>query len=168
MIRQATSLEALHICKAVKFSPSADFKALLQVDSAGDLAAIVGYDSWTINAVHMHIWIPKWIGKEFIREAFRYTFDIAGKGLAIGGTPAHNAAALEFNRRVGFRETYRIKDGWALGTDMVIQEMQRRECRWILRSDHYGHIQESKEDRQEAVQSCESRSQRHSASATHH
>ena len=100
---------------------------------------MAGYDYWTPNAVQMHIWIKHpeaYLSKEFIQEGFGYPFN-SGRNLVIGVTPGDNARALTFNRKLGFVEKYRIKDGWSLGTDMVIQELRREDCRWLPRSlDH--------------------------------
>jgi hypothetical protein len=34
---------------------------------------------------------------------------------------------------MGFRETFRLKNGWDIGVDMVLKEMHRDECRWLLK-----------------------------------
>lgn len=133
MITQTNKEENEKFCRLVSYSPSVNFKAIkLEIDDI--IWAIVGYDHWTPNAVQMHSWINpniKRLNKGFIRECLRYPFEIGKRGLVIGVTPGDNAPALEFNRRIGFKEVYRIKDGWALGTDMVIQELRREACRWI-------------------------------------
>jgi RimJ/RimL family protein N-acetyltransferase len=121
---------------AVSYKPTGDFKGIKMVDPDGEYVAIIGYDCWTLNAVQMHTWIPqpkKFTSRFFIHECFRYPFEIGNLGLVVGVTPADNESALELNRRIGFRETYRMKDGWAVGVDMVIQEMRREECRWLHR-----------------------------------
>jgi hypothetical protein len=103
----------------------------------GSIGAMVGYDNWTPNLVQMHIWIKNpevYLSREFVQEAFRYPFIQGDRALVIGVTPGDNVRALEFNRKIGFIETYRVKDGWSPGTDMVIQEMRREACRWIPRS----------------------------------
>ncbi len=133
MIAQCTPAEAAYFASLIGYTPSIGFKAIKHTKD-DKVLAVVGYDYWTPNSVQMHIWIqsPKaFSSRQFIREAFRYPFEICGRGLVIGVTPGDNAKALEFNRRIGFREVYRIKDGWSLGTDVVIQEMRRAECRWL-------------------------------------
>ncbi len=135
MISQATKAQLIDFCEAISYTPSIRFKAIVLMEE-GKILAAAGYDHWTPNAVQMHIWIPERLSKLFVREAFRYPFEIGNKGLVIGVTPGDNTRALELNRHVGFREVYRIVDGWTLGTDMVIQEMRRDECRWLSRRDH--------------------------------
>ena len=87
----------------------------------------------------MHIWVdsPKALTRKYIQEVFNYVFTTCGVGVAIGVTPCNNTRALELNKRVGFVEVCRIKDGYALGTDSAIQVMRREECRWIVQKDSH-------------------------------
>jgi hypothetical protein len=120
--------------EATSYHCTDQFKAIV-LRVKGEIHAMTGYDFWTPNAVQMHIWIKHpeaYLSKEFIQECFGYPFG-SGRNLVIGVTPGDNERALEFNRKIGFKEAHRIKDGWSLGTDMVIQEMRRDECRWLSR-----------------------------------
>lgn len=133
MITTADESDIIEFLAATAYKPTELFRAIKSVDEAGELQAMVGYDYWTPNAVQMHIWIKHpeaYLSKELLQEGFGYPFN-SGRNLVIGVTPGDNTRALEFNRKLGFRETHRIKDGWSAGTDMVIQEMRRDECRWL-------------------------------------
>lgn len=133
MISAATAQEIAYFCSLINYYPTSNFRAIKLVKS-GRVLAVTGYDYWTPNCVEMHIWIqsPKafW-SRKFIQECFRYPFEICNRGIVIGVTPGDNRRALEFNRRVGFKEVHRVKDGWSLGTDVVIQEMRKEHCRWL-------------------------------------
>jgi hypothetical protein len=137
VISACTPNELKFFCKQVEYFPQTDLKGIKLVDQKG-LLAITAYDGWTENSVKIHVWIRDGgaISRKFIKESFRYPFEIAKKGLVIGITPGYNHASLEFNRRVGFREVYRIPDGWASGTDLVIQLMRRDQCRWLTRGSN--------------------------------
>lgn len=130
---------------AISYSPTVGFRAIGQTNQ-GQVIAAVGYDHWTPNSVQMHIWIPRpqLVSKSFFREGFRYPFEICGRGLVVGLTPSNNAAALHFNKRVGFKEVYRMKDAWDKGVDVVLQEMRKEDCRWLRRS-HELVLEEAKE-----------------------
>lgn len=133
-VEQATPHDLFHMCERLTYTPAAGIKGIKLVRK-GLTHAIAAYDHWTPNSVQMHIWtLGDPITRYFIKEGFRYPFEMCGRGLVIGVTPGDNAKALEFNRRLGFRETYRVTDGWSLGTDVVIQEMRRQECRWLRRN----------------------------------
>lgn len=137
MIRAATLAEMRAIFGILEYAASANACGVVFCD-VRSVKAFVGYDCWTPNSVQMHIWVAEGVSlpRKFVREAFRYPFEQCGRGLVIGLTPGYNSAALEFNRRIGFREAYRVPDGWSLGTDVVIQEMRRDECRWISQRFH--------------------------------
>lgn len=140
MIKAADDADIALFIAATSYNPTSQFKAIKLVNEEGEIQAMAGYDYWTPNAVQMHIWIQHpeaYLSKEFVQEGFGYPFN-SGRNLVIGVTPGDNTRALDFNRKLGFKETHRIKDGWSLGTDMVIQEMRRDECRWIPRRNGHG------------------------------
>jgi hypothetical protein len=111
---------------------SADFQAIEAVDASGAVRGMVGYERFTPNSVMMHMAVSSPMAwRKLIPAAFWYAFVQLGLGLALGATPASNTSALQFARRVGFRETYRVKDGFRRGVDLVLSEMRREECRWI-------------------------------------
>lgn len=132
MIIQMPLLMIEEFCRNVQYSPSRNFRGIALLRD-GVLVAATGYDHWTPNSVQMHVWVPhpKKLGPAFVRESFRYPFEIGGRGLVVGITPSDNAAALRFNKHIGFREVYRVKDAWSEGVDMVVQEMRKDECRWL-------------------------------------
>ena len=110
-----------------------EFRGIKLVNSANQVVAIAGFDHWHPNSAAIHIWIrnPGDLRRKFIREVFNYVFVTCNKGVVLGATPCNNVAALELNRRIGFRVVARIKDGWELGTDLAIQELRKEDCRWI-------------------------------------
>ncbi len=126
----------IQFLNSISYSPTGGFKAIGQIGNDEVIEAAVGYDHWTPNSVQMHIWIPhpESVSRTFFREGFRYPFEMCGRGLVVGLTPSNNSAALHFNRRIGFKEVYRMKDAWDIGTDVVVQEMRKEDCRWLRRS----------------------------------
>lgn len=115
------------------YLPTPAFNGMKLTDKYGNLRIMVGFDFWTPNSVQMHIYIanPKFVTRKFITEVFNYAFVTCGRGLVIGITPSDNTLALEFNRRIGFREVYHMQDAWAPGIHMVVQEMRSHECKWV-------------------------------------
>lgn len=97
------------------------------------LAAVV-LDSWSANSCLSHVVIedPIALRHGLLETTCLYVFNVKGLGLLTGLTPADNLKALKFNKSVGFRETYRISNGYKPGVDFVLQEMRKDECRWIL------------------------------------
>lgn len=114
-------------------------RAIMAVDESGAIRGMVAFDNWTVNAVQVHMAVDApMVWRKLLPAAFELAFEQAGKGLVVGITPASNEAALSFSRKAGFRQPYRIPDGWAAGEDMVISEMRKDECRW-LKSNEVAH-----------------------------
>lgn len=128
-VKAATADDLRWFCTELKYAPHMDLKGITAWNEAGEREAIIGYDCWTFNSVHLHIWLrSKWsISRSLIKEAFRFPFD-NGRNVLIGVTPSYNLDALRFNKSIGFVETYRIRDGHTLGGDLVIQELRREDC----------------------------------------
>jgi hypothetical protein len=98
-----------------------------------NLVAGILLESWSHNSVTIHIRVddPLVFKHGFAEECFRYIFVDTNRGVLIGVTPANNAKALRFNRHIGLQEIYRIKDGYDVGVDYVVQELRKENCRYI-------------------------------------
>ena len=110
-----------------------DTKGIIGVDAEGDYVACALLDSWSHTAVQAHIWIrnPLAIKAGFLTEIANYVYGFGGREIIVGLVPADNQKALNFDRRIGFTEIGRIKDGHAVGVDVVILEMRKDDCRWF-------------------------------------
>ena len=130
-VRAASPMEFVWLKDRTECALSPTFRAILAEDNTG-IRGMVGFDGWTANAAQMHVCLESpGALRALLRPAFSYLFHEAGRNIALGLVPSHNDAALRFDKHIGFRETYRVKDGWAPGDDMVLLEMRRDECRWL-------------------------------------
>lgn len=108
------------------------FRAIEAVNENGRIAGMIGYDSWTENAVQMHIALDSPAAlRPLLRHCFRYPFIQNARSIALGIIPAHNTRSCRLAERVGFCEVHRIVDGWDKGDDLVIYEMRKSDCRWL-------------------------------------
>jgi hypothetical protein len=133
------------IVSALNESQKADLCVLLQihrtpylrgmkgVNGHGEIVCMAGFDQWTPNSCMTHLWIrrPGDLTRKFIVEVFRYLFLTCNLGVIYGLTPKSNAAALGFNEKLGWDAVLTVKDGYAVGVDLVLQVMRREDCRWI-------------------------------------
>jgi hypothetical protein len=135
MILATDSADARFFHSKTAYVPTLSFRGMKDMDRDGTIKAMVGLDFWTPNSVQMHVYIrsPQDLSRKFIREVFTHVFVNCNRQLVIGVTPSDNAAALELNRRVGFTQTYTMKDAWSEGVDMIVQELRAENCRWIRR-----------------------------------
>jgi hypothetical protein len=100
------------------------------------IVAAVAIDNWSYNSGTIHIavddpFVFRW---GFQNEVFDYIFETCGKGVVIGITPGDNAKALKFNTHMGFKEIYRIRDGYAVGVDYVVTELRKED--WYGKEEH--------------------------------
>lgn len=135
MIRAAAPQEVVWISKAMGYTPTADCKGIVYA-SEEELYAAVLYDHWTPNSVNCHIWAAPNRGVHlfnpiFHSEIFKYPFCQCDKGLAIVITPGDNIPSLKMSDALGFKEKYRIQDGWDVGVDLVVKECRRDE--WLVK-----------------------------------
>lgn len=99
----------------------------------GNLVAGILLESWSHNSVTIHIRVddPLVFKHGFAEECYEYIFVTAERGVLIGITPANNVKALKFNKHIGLNEIYRIKDGYAVGIDYVVQEARKEDCKYL-------------------------------------
>lgn len=107
-------------------------RAIKAVDATGRIRGMVAYDNWTEAAVQSHMAVDSpVVWRSLLGPAFSYPFEECGKSLLLGIIPMHNHQSVAMARHLGFRETYRIRDGWAEEDDLLVFEMRRHECPWI-------------------------------------
>lgn len=102
------------------------------VDKQGRTRGVVAYDNPTANAAQAHWALDAPIALRCLLPAvFAYPFQECGKGLLLAFIPASNRASLWTAKRLGMRETHRVRDGWATGEDLVELELRREDCRHL-------------------------------------
>lgn len=137
IVRAATQTEIKDISNKIDFAFNDRSNGVVIEDDRGEVGAMAIYDRWTKSSVEMHAYSksPKFIfNPDFCKAIFTYPFVQQNKMLAYAVTPCDNSASIAIARFLGFKEVYRIKDGWNLGTDMVIQELRRASCRFLDRT----------------------------------
>jgi len=134
VIRAATQAEISYVCEKIGYTYNTNANGVMIEDSVGGIGAMAVYDRWTKSGVEMHAFSadPRYLFRpEFCKAMFEYPFVQQKRMLAFAVTPCDNVASIALARFLGFKEVYRIRDGWDLGTDMVIQELRRENCRFL-------------------------------------
>jgi RimJ/RimL family protein N-acetyltransferase len=76
-----------------------------------------------------------WLTRHLIWQTFNTAFRLAGLLSIIAPVAGNNARALEFDKRLGFKEVHRVIDGWADGVDLIFLELKRQDCVWLAKFD---------------------------------
>lgn len=108
-----------------------DFRAIGRVVN-GELVGVVGFNGQNGASCQMHMAGEgkHWISRKFIREVFRYAFEICGYNVVFGTVPSGNVAAYEIDTRLGFEKIATIVGGHPDGALHFLM-MRRENCRWL-------------------------------------
>jgi len=113
-----------------------DSKGISARSDTGELYGVCLMESWTEGSCQVHVVVINPIclkNYKFIIEVFNYIFNVGNRFVVIGFVSSNNVKALSFDKRIGFKEIARIKDGFKKGIDTVILELRRENCKWIKR-----------------------------------
>lgn len=138
----ATKAEVEWVAEQISYCPGKNAKGLLMETETGEIGTCALYDHWTHSSVNMHAYSKEGkyiLNPIFDKAIFDYPFNQGHKMVAITITPCDNAPSLAVAKYLGFTEIARIKDGWKPGTDMVIQELRKENCRF-LEIDHESRL----------------------------
>lgn len=130
-VRAATLEEAAFLTERTGYVPGGGFRGIA-CEVHGRMVGFVGFDGWTPNAVWMHVAVDSPAAcRELAQAAFSYAFVDTARGVVLGAIRESNVRSRRLALHLGFRLAGRIRDGWAVGEDVVLLEMRREECRWI-------------------------------------
>ena len=132
---QAASVQHLGwLAERVGVVMTPDAKAIEAIDHRGVIAGMVAYDHWTENSAVAHMAVSSPIAwRCMLVPAFSYAFQQAGKGVLLGFIRESNTRSLRFAKKIGFRQTHIVADGYSVGDGMVMVEMRKEDCRWIAK-----------------------------------
>jgi RimJ/RimL family protein N-acetyltransferase len=108
-------------------------QAIVRVEGEELLGGVI-YQGFTGASIRAHIagFTPRWIDRDMLWMMFHYPFEQLGVSKIIGHVHSTNLKALDFNRKLGFKEEARI-EGVFRDADLVIMSMRREDCRWLER-----------------------------------
>jgi RimJ/RimL family protein N-acetyltransferase len=90
------------------------------------------YTNYTGRSICMHIagFVSDWLNKDLLWVAFHYPFVQLKCQKIIAMVPATNYHALEFDKKLGFKEEAIIRDVYREG-DMIVLSMYKDDCRFL-------------------------------------
>lgn len=113
------------------FNPRGD-TCISRTGEAGKLLGGVIYNGYTGASIGFHVagFDPNWVNRDMLWVCFHYPFVQLGCSRVFGQVPKKNAAALEFDRKIGFNIVATIEGVFA-DDDLVVLSMTREQCRWL-------------------------------------
>ena len=96
----------------------------------GEVVAVYVFDNWSHNSVQCHQWVgdPLVFKAGLHKVAAQYIFGDCDRGIMVGLVPANNDKARRLNEHYGFREAYRLPDGYEVGIDYIVYVMRAEDC----------------------------------------
>lgn len=113
--------------------PWHDYEAI-GLERDGELVGGVVIDNYIVGArcsVHCAGVGRRWLNREFLGVVFDYVFRQLDCRAIVNIVAGCNADSLRFTAHIGFREVHRIRGGGRDGSDGVIFEMQKSDCKWF-------------------------------------
>lgn len=102
-----------------------------------ELVAGVWYEDFNGKSVTCHIVIKKPMNRKFLAIIFDYPFIQLGVSKIIGPVKSDNLKAIEFDKKLGFKEEARILDAFP-NSDLIFFVMNKDECRFL--GERYGKV----------------------------
>jgi len=132
MIAAGNHGHAYQIAKAAGcvFNPAVNH--VISRTSQGNLAGGIIFQDYNIASVSIHAagFEPRWLNNNMLWIAFNYPFEQLGVKKLVATVSSRNQRALDFNRKLGFKEEARISDIFP-DADLVVLAMRREDCRWL-------------------------------------
>jgi len=104
---------------------------LFSVDT-GIMAGVIyeGYNGANIGAHIASVPGKSWPTRDFLRFIFHYPFEQLKVKRITGMVASSNEAAVEFNKRLGFKQEAVLKDAHPQG-DLIVFVMRKEHCKWL-------------------------------------
>ncbi len=104
------------------------------IERDGALVAGVVIDSYIRHArcsVHCAGIGRHWLNRKFIHVVADYVFRQLGCNAVVNMVDSTNADSIRFSRHLGCTEVHRIKGGGQHGSDGIVFELQKSDCKWL-------------------------------------
>jgi RimJ/RimL family protein N-acetyltransferase len=100
-----------------------------------ELIAGVWYEDFNGKSITCHIVIKGRINSKFLAIIFDYPFIQLGVSKIIGPVKSDNLKAIEFDKKLGFKEEARLLDVFP-DSDLIFFTMAKADCRFL--GERYG------------------------------
>lgn len=115
------------------------FQAIFWVnEESKQIEWVIGFDGFIGKVCQIHDVNlgGKATPRELLRVSFDYPFNQCGMEKLIGIVNSNNTRAMQYNRKLGFKEQTRLKGMHDDGGDIVMFVMDKADCRWLQERKH--------------------------------
>ena len=129
--RQLLPRDLITVNQFMPFTGSPHTRGITAVDAnRGEPVAFFIAQEWTHTAAQVHQVIIKSmvIRHGWFEEIANWMFNEAQRIKLVGLVPSDKQMALKLNKKLGFKELCRIKDGYDRGIDYIVMELNREDC----------------------------------------
>lgn len=105
---------------------SSKTRGIIAHDNEGRLMGGILFDGWTGNAVFGHIAVRNKMCLRpggLIDEALRFVFKTCGLQYFLGMLPSDKVKAERLEKKIGFKEVFRLEDGFGPGEDLILMQL---------------------------------------------
>lgn len=103
----------------------------------GEIVNGVWYEDFNGKSVTCHIVLKKPLNRTFLAIIFDYPFIQLGVSKIIGPVKSNNQKAIDFDKKLGFKEEARLLDAFP-DADLIFFVMNKEECRFL--GERYGKV----------------------------
>lgn len=124
------SADQVSYFKGSGFPVTSDMMGIVAYDNNLKIMGLTTFDHWTDSSVFGHIKVTNPMCLKtggLVDETMRYVFEVTERENFLGLVPANEHKAVAFEKKIGFKELYRIPNGFQIGVDMIIMRMLRDE-----------------------------------------
>jgi RimJ/RimL family protein N-acetyltransferase len=121
---------AIAACAGTTFNR--EYDQVISRSEHGKLLGGVIFSGFTgaSTSIHVGSFDKRWINPDMLWVTFDYPFNQLGVVKLVGLVPSSNQTALDFDKRLGFKEEVRVADVFP-NADLVVLSMRREDCRWL-------------------------------------
>lgn len=135
MISTDKSIIGPWIAKELDMVWTPENSATIGLIKDNEVIAGVWYEDFNGRSVTCHIVIKGKINSQFLAIIFDYPFIQLGVSKIIGPVKSDNIAAIEFDKKLGFKEEARLLDVFP-NSDLIFFTMAKADCRFL--GERYG------------------------------
>ena len=139
MLQSAQSVEAKQLAASILLKEIGvefcnDLQALFWVDQDNKIEWVIGYTAFIGKTCQMHMVNLKggYTPKGLLFGAFDFPFNHCGIEKVFGIVNSNNTKAMEYDRKLGFKEALRFEGMHDNDGDLVVLHMDKADCKWIV------------------------------------